>query len=565
MCIGCSLCTKKDVGCPFGAVMIVNIPSEIKGDIVNRYGTNGFRLYRMPIMKPGKILGLIGQNGIGKSTVVKILANKMKPNFEIFEDIDEKKIINKFKGNEMHKYMTLLYNNKLKVHIKIQHVDNLILKLKSKQSKIKVKEFIDTKSDYNDSSIWYTHVINTLELTNILESDVVTLSGGELQRLLCCVSFLKNVDVYIFDEPTNYLDVRQRLNVAKLIRELVSESQERYVVVVEHDLTILDYISDYISILYGEQSAYGVVSKPLNTSHGINIYFDGYIPSENIRFRKSEYSMCNIECQQNNEQKENNICEYNGTKIKYDKFLLNIESSNYPMNGSITVVMGKNGTGKTTFINYIAKEIKKSIMIKPQYLSVEQFILQDGKYPTVGEFLSNNIKKSYMNETFNSEVTRPMMINKIEDRKLNELSGGEMQRFWLVYCFGTESDIYLLDEPSACLDIEQRVITTKVIKRFIMNNKKTAFIIEHDMMMAVSLGSESNSRSVILEEQEEIENKRQCIARKSEQFISGMNLFLKIMDITFHTQKVGKTNRPRINKKGSMKDKEQKSNKIYYD
>jgi len=59
LCIGCKLCTNSSEhgGCPFGAVMIVKIPSEIEGDIINRYGKNGFRLYKMPILKQGKIMG----------------------------------------------------------------------------------------------------------------------------------------------------------------------------------------------------------------------------------------------------------------------------------------------------------------------------------------------------------------------------------------------------------------------------------------------------------------------------------------------------------------------------
>src|SRR5205085_2825928 len=99
-----------------------------------------------------------------------------------------------------------------------------------------------------------------------------------------------------------------------------------------------------------------------------------------------------------------------------------------------------------------------------------------------------------------SEVLRPLKINNIKNRKINELSGGEMQVFWTVYSLGINAQIYLIDEPSACLDIEQRVIVTKIIKRFIVHNKKVGFIVEHDMMMAVSMAQEMNSQIIVMEE-----------------------------------------------------------------
>ena len=331
-------------------------------------------------------------------------------------------------------------------------------------------------------------------------------------------------------------------------------------------MAILDYISDYVSILYGIPGAYGVSSKPLNTSNGINIYFDGYIPSENMKFRPTEYNLGNLEyCESEFVNLTTTESTYDGGIVEYDNFKLTIENGAYPIEGSITVVMGKNGTGKTTFINYIAQKMELSISHKPQYLSVDSFVNKDGTFPTVEEVMFNNTKL-YTNSLFKTDVIKPMMIESIADRKLNELSGGEMQRFWIVYCLGQDSHIYLLDEPSACLDIEQRVITTKVIKRFIVHNKKVAFVVEHDMMMAVSIGCEQNSRAIIMEENTyNVSEKRNATAQKSVMFGEGINKFLKMLDITFHTQTQSNTKRPRINKQGSSKDKEQKEKEKYYD
>lgn len=592
-CIGCGMCTKEQVGCPFGAVMIVNVPTELKQDIVHRFGPNGFRLYRMPILKPGIVLGLLGQNGIGKSTIVNILSNNFKPNFERFNEtipivtnktdktnksiMTDQEIISMFKGSEMHKYMSKLYSDNFTTNVKPQHVDLVVNFLKSKNLNPTARDFLNRRSNFDPSEEWYTEVINTLEMNLFLDSKVITLSGGELQRLICAVTLLSKANVFIFDEPTNYLDVKQRLNVSKLIRSLVRP--DVYVIVIEHDLSILDYISDNICIMFGKPSAYGVVSRPIGTAEAINSYFDGYIASENMRFRPNEYDIVSINASEGADKIfSENKTTYEGGIVTYDNFELNILGGDVPIEGSITVVMGRNGTGKTTFINYIANKLKDNCVIshKPQYLSINNFAHTDGTYPTVNEFLFNNIRNSYLNEMFKTDVVGPLEIGLIADRKLNELSGGELQRFWVVYSLGVEAQVYLLDECSANLDIEVRTTITKVIKRFAIHNKRMVFLVEHDMMMNVAMGSEQNTQTIIVDtidmtnttntiDSTEHTNIKRCQASAPMDFTTGINRFLEILGITFHTQSRSRHQRPRINKLNSVKDREQKLSGKYYD
>lgn len=97
----------------------------------------------------------------------------------------------------------------------------------------------------------------------------------------------------MFDEPSSYLDVKQRLKAARMIRSLLQH--DNYVIAVEHDLSILDYLSDFICVLYGQPGAYGVVTMPYSVREGINIFLAGFIPTENMRFRDEELTFKVVE------------------------------------------------------------------------------------------------------------------------------------------------------------------------------------------------------------------------------------------------------------------------------
>ncbi len=125
-----------------------------------------------------------------------------------------------------------------------------------------------------------------LDLTNVLDRNVKNLSGGELQRFIIALVCVREADVYMFDEPSSYLDVKQRLKAARMIRSMVKH--DTYVICVEHDLAILDYLSDFTCCLYGVPGGYGVVTMPFSVREGINVFLAGFIPTENMRFRDFE-------------------------------------------------------------------------------------------------------------------------------------------------------------------------------------------------------------------------------------------------------------------------------------
>lgn len=252
LCIGCGICVKK---CPFDAIQIINLPTNLDAEVTHRYSANSFKLHRLPTPRPGQVLGLVGTNGIGKSTALKILAGKQKPNLGRYEDPPEwQDIIRYFRGSELQNYFTKMLEDNIKAIIKPQYVDNIPRAIKGPVQKVGELLKLRLEKDADHAKF----VIKSLDLHNVLKRDVNALSGGELQRFAIGMSCVQQADVYMFDEPSSYLDVKQRLNAALIIRSLLNPTT--YVICVEHDLSVLDYLSDFVCILYGVPSVYGVVT-----------------------------------------------------------------------------------------------------------------------------------------------------------------------------------------------------------------------------------------------------------------------------------------------------------------
>lgn len=546
LCVGCGICVKK---CPFEAIQIINLPKNLEKETTHRYGPNSFKLHRLPLPRPGQVLGLVGTNGIGKSTALKILAGKQKPNLGNFSDPpDWEAILAHFRGSELQGYFTKILEEKMRTVMKPQYVDHI-----PRAAKGKVNVIIKAKDERN---VMEEH-IKMLELTNVLDREIGDLSGGELQRFAIAMVCVRDADMYMFDEPSSYLDVKQRLEAARVIRRLLTPTN--FVLVVEHDLSILDYLSDFICCLYGVPGAYGVVTMPFGVREGINIFLAGFVPTENLRFRDEELTFKVTE-NTDDEPAANKVrmrYAYPDMKKSFEgSFSLQIKAGHFA-DSEIIVLLGENGTGKTTFIKILAGKLKPdnedvevpelNVSFKPQKISP--------KFPgTVRELLHRKIKDAYLHPQFQADVYKPLSINHLLDQKVQHLSGGELQRVALVLCLGTPADVYLIDEPSAYLDSEQRLIAAKVIKRFIMHTKKTAFIVEHDFIMATYMAS----RVIVYEGTASVA----CTANPPQSLLTGMNKFLRILEITFRRDP---TNfRPRINKMDSIKDREQKEAGTYF-
>ncbi|XP_024541283.1 ABC transporter E family member 2-like [Selaginella moellendorffii] len=548
LCIGCGICVKK---CPFRAIEIINLPRELDKETTHRYGANSFKLHRLPTPKPGQVLGLVGTNGIGKTTALKVLHGYLKPNLGNFANPpDWQEILTYFRGSELQNYFLRCVEDNLKVVTKTQDVNKV-----PKVIKGNVGEALSRKDERGAME----DVCRDLDLIDVLDRNLEDLSGGELQRFAIAEVAVQKADVYMFDEPSSFLDVRQRLKAAQVIRSLLTPTN--YVIVVEHDLSVLDYLSDYICCLYGKPGAYGVVTLPFSVREGINVFLAGYIPTENVRFRDVSLTFKVAESAQESAEEVQAYTRYKYPAMSRTQgsFKLQIKEGDFT-DSQIIVMLGENGTGKTTFIRMLAGLLKSdddsrdseeipefNVSYKPQHVN-------SNSQSTVRHLLHTKIRDSCFHPQFNTDVMKPLQIEALMDREVANLSGGERQRVAICLCLGKPADIYLIDEPSAHLDSEQRLVACKVIKRFILHAKKTAFVVEHDLIMATYLAD----RVIVYEGKPSVE----CVANSPQSLLTGMNLFLSHLDITFRRDP---TNfRPRINKLDSIKDREQKATGSYY-
>ena len=541
LCTGCGICIKK---CPFDAIVIVNLARELSEEKVHQYGINSFRFYRLPSPRKGSVVGLVGRNGMGKSTIVNVLSGSLKPNVGKYDsEVSWDEVLKYFQGTELKSHFEKIANGSMRASIKPQ-----LVYLIPKAFKGTPKELLKKYDERGVSD----KLVPQLGLENILGRDVAQLSGGELQRLAVAVAAAKDAEYYFFDEPSSYNDVYQRLAVAKVMKELAEEGKS--VMVVEHDMTLLDYLSDYVHILYGEPGAYGIVSTLQSTKVGINNFLEGFLPAENVRFRDKAFKF-DVFSSIDDVILDIPVASYSDLKKSFPAFSLSISSGKI-RKGEIVGVVGANALGKTTFMRMLAGvdkpdagtiEIGAKISYKPQYLNQE---LEGDVRSLLYTAHQNAIEGSPVED----QIIIPMGVKKLYDKNVRTLSGGELQKVAVTASLLREADIYALDEPSAFLDAEDRIAVAKFLQRFVRAQGKSAIIIEHDMQL-IDLVADT---LVIFEG----EPGRAGLATAPMRKEDGMNRFLKALSITYRRDET--SGRPRVNKDSGRLVREPKASGNYY-
>ena len=540
LCIGCGICINK---CPFDAIIIQNLPAELEVDKIHRYSQNGFRLFRLPAPREKQVVGILGQNGMGKSTAINILSGALVPNLGdwLNEEPNWAEAVETQPKGELRNYFNDILDGKVRVAVKPQYVDHI-----PKQFTGKVGELLA----HADERKTMDEVTAELGIDHLLERDVGELSGGELQRLAIAATLLRDVDVYFFDEPSSYLDIYERMRVVKILQRL---SKEHRVIVIEHDLAILDVLSDLVHIVYGERAAFGIFTPPRTTRKAINAYLDGFLAEENVRIRDKPISF--VRGSTRAEAVGPAILEWGGIAKTLGEFTLTTGEGKLHQ-AEVVGVVGPNATGKTTYAKIIAGELEMDdgwctmeakISYKPQHVVAEHDC-------TVREWLDAELGNRWHVGEFQSRVVRPLQVDQLLELNAQQLSGGELQAVSIVVCLGREADIYLLDEPSAHLDANSRMEAAKAIRRTMETNATSALVIDHDIYF---IDIVSDSLLVF-----EGEGGKHGTAVGPLPLREGMNRFLESVGITFRRDHDSK--RPRINKEGSQKDRNQKASGDYY-
>ncbi|MHC1680850.1 MAG: ribosome biogenesis/translation initiation ATPase RLI [Methanomassiliicoccales archaeon] len=539
LCAGCGICVHK---CPFEALKIIQLPDEIRQDIVHQYGLNAFRLYGMPVPKEGVVTGILGPNGIGKSTSFRLLSGEEIPNLGNYEKPPSKdEVLAHFAGTEMHDHLKRVYDKKVRTSIKPQYVDKLPSVFKGGVRDLLKK--VEGRMSVDE-------VVSLLDLDEAIGRQMTELSGGELQRVAIAATIMKDADIYFFDEPSSYLDIYQRLRVARIIEKLAREKQ---VIVIEHDLAILDFLAENVYLVFGSEGAFGIYSQPRQVRQAINVYLDGYAKEENMRFRDTQIVFESRPPRSNWEQFD--LLEYGTIECQYPSFHLKVEPGAIKIGETVGVV-GPNAIGKTTFVKVLAGVQKPTVgkidtsfrvSYKPQYISPDF----DG---TVREMFDASVKDFFESGFFQSEIARPLSLKNLLEKNVMNLSGGELQRVAIASCLSREADIYLLDEPSAYLDSNQRMEAAKTVRRVMEKRGRSALVVDHDIyfldMVSDSIMVFSGTAG------------KEGLGQGPLDMRKGMNTFLADVDVTFRRD--NDTNRPRINKPGSRLDREQKERGEYY-
>ncbi len=540
LCIGCNICVKK---CPFSAITIVNLAEEPDESPVHQYGPNAFRLYRLPMPRRGRVVGILGRNGVGKTTALNILSGKLAPNLGSYEEPPGwREVLRFFQGTELRDYLERVSLGSLRVSIKPQYIEQM------RAWKGSSRELLERLDDSGRSR----ELSRRLGLEASLDRSPGELSGGELQRLAVAIAASKEADAYFFDEPSSYNDVHQRLAVAGVIRDLARAG--KYVVLVEHDLTFVDYAADFVHVVYGKPGVYGVVSNQMALGAGINSFLDGYLPGDNVRIRDHQV-LFDVLGRPSAEVESPPVVAYTRLTKSYPGFTLEVSEGELRM-GEVTGVVGANALGKTTFLRMLAGVdspdsgsvyMTAKVSYKPQYISTSF----EG---TVEEALTRAVGGSWSSEPALSSVVRPLGVDSLLNKQVQRLSGGELQRLAIALCLLRDADVYALDEPSAFLDVEERLALSRILQRYAKDMGKGVVVIDHD----VGLIDFSSDRLIVFTG----EPGRRGLASAPMEKREGMNAFLRGLGITYRRDP--NSGRPRVNKPGSRLDRRQKELGEYY-
>ncbi|MGI0150995.1 MAG: ribosome biogenesis/translation initiation ATPase RLI [Thermoplasmata archaeon] len=513
-------------------------------DGVSKWYGNVIGLNKLTLRIAAGVTGLLGPNGTGKSTALRVLAGREIPNLGRFTGSAEwAPVLRRYRGTPLASHFERIARGELRVAMKPQYVDGLA------RSERTVREEVASAGDAAGPA---------LQSVGLAEKDdrrMGELSGGELQMVAIASTLATEADLYLFDEPSSYLDIVHRLRIARTLRRL---GERKSVIVVEHDLAIFDYLADQAHLIYGEEAAFGVVSHPMPVRSAVNTYLTGYLKDENVRFRTEPVRF--IAHPPRPAGRTKSPVRFGALAKEYPSFRLRVAPGELGQGETIGIV-GPNATGKTTFVKMLAGAESPSsgtapagvtVSYKPQYLKATQSAsLRERTAALAGD-------PAFDLKLFERELVPGLRLEGILDVALPDLSGGELQRSACALALARPATLYLLDEPSAYLDADERMAMAKLIRRQVERQAATALVADHDVYF-LDLACDG-----LMVFRPGGADAREGVGEGPFPMREGMNRLLRQVEVTFRRDP--ETRRPRINREGSGLDREQRaSGEFYYE
>jgi ATP-binding cassette subfamily E protein 1 len=281
---------------------------------------------------------------------------------------------------------------------------------------------------------------------------------------------------------------------------------------------------------------------------------EGYLPTENVRFREKAFRF-EATSPVDDMILDFPVASYSHLTKAFTSFKLKVDPGQI-RKAEIVGIVGGNALGKTTFMKILAGidnpdsgtiDSNVKISYKPQYLNQDY----DGDVQSLLYSVYQDVLGGSLIE---EQILNPMSIKKLYERKISNLSGGELQKVAIAATLIRKADIYALDEPSAFLDAEDRIVLAKFLQRFVRSQGTSAVIIDHDIQLIDLIAD-----SLIIFEGEPGVHGSATVPMLKE---AGMNKLLEGLSITYRRDET--TGRPRVNKESGRLDRSQKASGDYY-
>jgi len=487
LCTGCGICVKK---CPFHAITIIKNAAPDPEKLVYSYGANSFKLYGLALPRKG-VTAMIGENGCGKSTNAKLLSGALTPQ--------------NLPTAELREY----YKQEHGIAFKPQELHAGV--------KGKVNELLEKIDDGQ-----LNELKKLFDLDKVWNREFKHLSGGELQKVVVAATLMQDEQAFVLDEPFAFLDYVYRIRLINYLKEKFSNKN---VLLIDHDISLLSYVSENAYLLYGVNGAFGSVSQSYATDRAINMFLEGFIAPENVKFRGQP-----IKYKSYNEEKlGDELYVLQPARVKFESFTVENKHSLTLHQGEIVGVAGPNGIGKTTLIKEYCSQDPDNLILKPQILER-------------GDFLAAKYMRT--DSPFTQIFVEDMGLKQLEYYKLNDLSGGELQKIRVFECLSSEKhNVYVLDEPTNMLDVKARISLSKMLREKAKEGK-AVLVVDHDLEFLLN----TVDRLIVMDGEPAERGEVKGIYHKDE----GVRLLLKKFDLTYRRNPP--TKRLKLNKAGSQKD-----------